>query len=95
MNSNTCLWYDPTCAISGLIDSLYELIVTIWNSILSGLSSLIESIPAPDFLLSTGTISVHSGVAWGADIFQLGFGLQVIVSAYTLRFILKRIPGIG
>jgi hypothetical protein len=29
------------------------------------------------------------------DIFQIDFGIGVIVSAYTLRFIIRRIPGIG
>jgi len=95
MSESTCLWYNPSCWLDSLILSLQQLAITIWDAILSGLASLIELIPAPDFLTNTGTIAIPESIAWAASAFQLDYGLTVIVSAYTLRFILRRIPGIG
>jgi hypothetical protein len=95
MNENTCAWYDPTCAISGLVEDLRLLFVSLWNSILSGLATLFESISPPSFLANLTTIDIPPSVSWAVDIFQIDFGIGVIVSAYTLRFIIRRIPGIG
>ncbi|MEY8199725.1 MAG: hypothetical protein RPS47_10840 [Colwellia sp.] len=95
MSENVCAWYDPLCGISGLIERLEQLFISIWNSLLSGLASLFELIPAPSFLANLTTTELPSGVAWAVGIFQIEFGLSVVVSAYTLRFIIRRIPGIG
>lgn len=95
MNENTCAWYDPTCAISGLVEDLRLLSVSLWNSILSGLATLFESISPLSFLANLTTIDIPPSVSWAVDIFQIDFGIGVIVSAYTLRFIIRRIPGIG
>lgn len=95
MSESTCEWYDPVCGITALLEGLGQLVVSFWNYLLSGLSSLFELIPAPAFLSNLATTDIPSGVAWAADIFQIEFGLSVIVSAYTLRFIIRRIPGIG
>lgn len=92
---NVCSWYDPSCALAWLRDELQAFGLWIWDSILSGLVSTFEAIPAPDFMQNVGTHSIPSGVAWAASAFQLDVGLAIIVSAYTARFILRRIPVVG
>ena len=92
---NTCSWYDPSCALSWLSSELQTLALFLYEKILSGLAATAESLPSPDFLNSISSSPVPSGVAWAAQPFQLDIGITIIVSAYTARFLLRRIPGIG
>ncbi|MES9872661.1 MAG: hypothetical protein ABW146_06105 [Candidatus Sedimenticola sp. 6PFRAG7] len=69
----------------------------IFESIMDAAAKLIENIPVPSFF---NTASAKIGQL-GADVgywigpFELDFGVGVILTAYTLRFILRRIPIIG
>ncbi|PCI47125.1 MAG: hypothetical protein COA68_06485 [Oceanobacter sp.] len=92
---NSCQWYDPSCTLEWLRDEFQAFGVWILDSILSSVASIFESIPAPDFMQNIGTIVVPSSVTWILEAFQLDIGIGIIVSAYTARFILKRIPIIG
>jgi hypothetical protein len=51
-------------------------------------------IPVPDFLTSA-SIQLPPSVAFFADVLMFPEGFQMIATAYTARFILRRIPGIG
>lgn len=93
--ANQCYWYNPTCWLDSLIESLKDLFLYIWDLFLSGLASLIEAIPTPSFLMDLTGLELPETVIWLASMFQLDFGLTVITSAYTFRFILRRIPGVG
>jgi len=92
---NTCSWYDPSCALQWMQAEMTAFSIWVYDSILSGLALLMESIPIPDFLLNSSSFTIPQSVAWAASPFQLEVGLAIIVSAYTARFILRRIPGIG
>jgi hypothetical protein len=92
---NTCSWYDPSCALQWLQDELQSLSVWLYDAIMSGIASIYEAIPAPDFLLNANTLSIPSGVSWVVSMFQLDVGVSIVVSAYIARFILRRIPVIG
>jgi len=93
--SNTCSWYDPSCALSWIKDELQAFGLWIYDSILSGLAALFELMPAPEFMMNLTPHSIPSGVAWAVAPFQLEYGIGIIVSAYIARFVLRRIPGIG
>lgn len=92
---NLCSWYDPSCALAWLRDELQAFGVWIYDGVLSGLASLLEVIPAPEFLTNVTSYTLSPGITWAAHPFQLDIGLTIIVSAYTARFVLRRIPGIG
>lgn len=92
---NSCEWYDPSCALEWLRDEFQAFGVWILDSILSSIAAIFESIPVPDFMQNVGTISLPPTVNWILDAFQLDVGIGIIVTAYTARFILKRIPIIG
>ena len=93
--ANSCAWYDPSCGLAWLRDEFQAFSVWLWDSMLSGIASLFESIPVPEFMLNAGSHSIPAGVAWAAEPFQIPVGLGIIVSAYIARFILRRIPIIG
>lgn len=69
--------------------------LSLFDRILSGLASLIEGIPVPDFLVNIGTYQLPPDVAYFADFLLLDFGAGVIVSSFILRFLIRRIPFIG
>ena len=94
-SENTCNWYDPSCALGWIRDELQAFGVWLWDSILSGLVAVFEAIPVPDFLENIGTHSLPPHIAWAASAFHLDIGIAIVVSAYTARFLLRRIPGIG
>lgn len=92
--AESCNWYDPSCALEWIGDELQSFFLWCYDGLLSGFAVLLELIPVPDFLLMSN-IQLPSGVAYFADAFMIPEGLQIIATAYTARFILRRIPGIG
>ncbi len=93
----SCEWYDVGCTFGWLISELKLLFQWFYESILGGFASLVELIPAPDFMtqIATSNFQLPASVIYWTDYFQLPFGMTVITSAITARFILRRIPGIG
>lgn len=75
-------------------DEIKAIFLWFYDAWLSGLAFALESMPVPDFLL-VQQFTMPPGVSYFASAFQLDVGLGVIVSAYTARFILRRIPIIG
>lgn len=92
---NECSWYDPSCGLQWLADELKAIWLWIYDGILSGVATLFESVPVPDFLQNMQSYELPSSVAWFAEAFNIPYGLGVIVSSYVARFILRRIPFIG
>lgn len=56
-----------------------------------------EGIPVPDFMSSAGALfqGIPPDIVYYAGIFRVADGLAMVLSAYVLRFILRRIPFIG
>jgi hypothetical protein len=77
-----------------LADELKAILLWFWDALLSGLAVMIESIPVPSFLQSTNFV-IPPSVSWVAEAFLLDVGVGLIVAAYTLRFIVKRLPVVG
>jgi len=95
MAENTCEWYDPSCALDWIGEELQSFSLWVWDGVLDGGVSLLEAIPVPDFLTNIGTQTLPAGLSWAASAFELNIGMTIVVSAYTARFILRRIPVIG
>ena len=77
-------------------DSIKNFFLWVYESILLGISNLFSLIPAPAFLDNiNASLSIPSSVAFFAAPMQFQFGIGVIVSAYTIRFLIRRIPIIG
>jgi hypothetical protein len=69
----------------------------IYKLLCEGLAGLVQAIPVPDFISAIpGYLSaVPSGVAFFLAAFQFETGMTIIISAYLLRFVIRRIPFIG
>lgn len=69
----------------------------IWEWVLDGVAAVLEAVPVPSWLSSAGSVldGIPDGVLYFAQALQLPAGLSMIVSAYVLRFLIRRIPIIG
>lgn len=93
--NESCDLLDLSCHMSSISDFFTSLSLWLYESIVMGLADLIDAIPLPDFMNQLSSYRLPDVVAWAAEPFMLGTGVSIIVSAYTFRFILRRIPGIG
>lgn len=93
--NESCDLLDLSCHMTGISDFFTSLGLWFYESIVFGLASLLESIPLPDFLTQMSSYTLPDVVAWAAAPFMLSYGVGIIGSAYTLRFIIRRLPFIG
>lgn len=79
------------------VDLVKDAAMWLWQSVLNALASVIEAIPAPDFLSRAGNLfsSIPPEVAAFWQYFAVTEGLVFITTAYGLRFLIRRIPLIG
>lgn len=60
------------------------------------LASILELIPVPDWVDDADSLGhLSSDIAFYVAPMQLGEGIGIILTAYTIRFIIRRIPVIG
>lgn len=69
----------------------------LWAELLDGLASLLEAIPVPDFMIQAQAAfgGIGGNVLFYAQKFAVGEGIAMILAAYVLRFVVRRIPFIG
>lgn len=69
----------------------------IWEWVLDGVAAVLEAIPVPSWLSSAGSVfdAIPDGVLYFAQALQLPAGLSMVISAYVIRFLIRRIPIIG
>lgn len=62
-----------------------------------GVVSFFNAIPVPDFFYEAGGAlnSIPSEVVYFAAMFRLDFGVTVVLVAFLIRFVIRRIPLIG
>ena len=93
--NESCDLTDLSCHFSAIGDFFTSLFLWVYESIVMALADLIESIPLPSFINNMTSYSLPDVVAWAAEPFALSTGVTIIASAYTLRFIIRRIPVVG
>jgi len=89
-----CKYYDVFCWLEWLTNELRLVLIGLYTSILESITDLLSAIPAPDFLIHNMPSLPPSIIFW-ANFFMLHYGLGLVVSAYMLRFLVRRLPIIG
>lgn len=89
-----CKAYDIFCWLGWLVNEIRLIFVGIYSSILDSIAGLFSSIPTPNFLLAA-VPELPPSIMYFADLFMIHYGLSAMVSAYILRFLVRRIPFIG
>ncbi len=69
----------------------------VWQTVLDALVAVLNAIPVPDWLSSAAAVvgSIPPSVAFFLGALQIPSGLAIILGAYTIRFLIRRIPLIG
>lgn len=95
------LWLAIVEYFNAAIDWFFELVQwlpkLLFAEILDALALVVEAIPVPGFIdTATGAFqSIPPTVLFFASKFALGEGVAMILAAYVLRFVIRRIPIIG
>lgn len=88
-------WADKV--LEWLLAALLWLPRKIWQLLLEGLAAIINAIPVPDFLSGLGTAwaAIGGPIFYFLDIAQFDVGLPMVLGAWMMRFLLRRVPVIG
>ena len=72
-------------------------VVEVVKLLLAGLAAIINAIPVPDWVAHAGDAisNFPPGAAYFLGSLHIATGCTILVSAYTIRFLIRRIPFIG
>lgn len=96
-----CSWYDAPCHLSNFADWFadYALWIPrkIFELLMEPLGVMIKGMPMPDWVAdaSIGFSGVPPHVAFFLEFLYFGEGVAIIMSAYDIRFLIRRLPVIG
>lgn len=93
--NESCDLTDLSCHFISIGEFFTSLILWAYESVVMGLASFFDAIPLPAFLTNMTSYRLPDVVAWAAEPFALPSGVAIIATAYTLRFIIRRLPVIG
>lgn len=84
-------------AYDALIDFFKDLPEWVFSKLVDAVVEFFNSLPVPDFMANvSNTFNVIPPViVYFAQPFNIGYGVTVVLGAYLLRFIVRRIPIIG
>lgn len=79
--------------IQFLVDLPFKLIEWIWNAFIA----FLDLLPIGSYLNQSAGLfsSIPSSVWFFMDMLQIKLGITTILGAYLIRFLIRRIPGIG
>jgi len=86
-------WLDS--AFAWLADLLLWVPQKVYALLLDGLATVVEVIPVPSWAAGVSFAGIDNTIAYFAEPFHIDLALTVMVSAYTTRFLIRRIPVIG
>lgn len=79
-----------------LINVLLWVPLKLFAMLLDGLASIFEAIPVPDWVSTAQAgLSALSPIGYYLNLFAVPQGFATIISAYILRFLIRRIPFVG
>jgi len=67
----------------------------IFSAVVKAVTVVLAAIPVPTWFANIDFGGVPPAVAYFGGPFQIGTGIGIMVSAYTIRFLIRRIPVIG
>lgn len=78
------------------LDAVVWAALTLYEMLLIGLAAVVNAIPVPSWLAGADPFaSLDPGVAFFAQAFEIPAGVGIILSAYGIRFLVRRLPVIG
>lgn len=82
--------------VEWVVDFVVWAALSIYELFLEGVLAVLELLPVPDWLTGADPFaSIDPGVVFFVDALRLPEGIAIVVGAYLIRFLIRRIPGIG
>lgn len=87
--------------LAGFAEWLKEVLLWVprklWAELLDGLAAILSAIPVPDFVITAQSAfaGLPSGVVFFANKFAVPEILGMVIAAYVIRFLIRRIPVVG
>lgn len=87
--------------VENLVNAIFDTVLVmpeyVFSQLCEGIVEFFNSFPVPDFVSSAGGAfqSVPASIIFYGNALQIGPGIAMVLSAYLLRFILRRVPIIG
>lgn len=79
-----------------LVDLIYDATQDLFAALLDALLAVLEAIPVPSWLDVTDPFAaIDPGVVFFVDALQLPEGIAIILGAYVIRWIIRRLPVVG
>lgn len=80
-----------------IVDFFQWLFVKVAVLVFDAVIAVLSLIPVPDWLdeIAPNITAIDPGIMFFAAPLQLGTGLTWIISAYLLRFLIRRLPVVG
>lgn len=84
-------------AYDSIIEFFKQLPEWTFSKLVDGFLSFFNSLPVPDFFATTANAfsNIPESVVFFAQPFHIGAGVTMVLGAYLLRFIIRRIPLFG
>lgn len=84
-------------ALQWVSDFFSSLPLLLWQQVLEGLAAVIQAIPVPGFVNQAAAAfsSMPPQIVFVLDVMQFDIGLPMVLGAYGIRFLIRRIPIIG
>jgi hypothetical protein len=88
-------WLDN--ALQWLLDTLLWVPRKLYQELVEALAAVINAIPVPEFLSGLGSAwaAIGGPILYFVEITQFDVGMPMVMGAYMLRFLLRRVPVIG
>lgn len=83
--------------LSWIYDLVLWLPKKLFSLIMDALASFFEAIPVPGFITSAGNYfqGIPDSFLYFINMFAVGEGIAMVIAAYILRFVIRRLPFIG
>lgn len=93
----TCDKFDFGCYFDWLGNEIYLVLLSIIDSVLQGIASILAAIPVPAFASNPASLvnAISADIWYFVSAFEFGYGMGAYGAALGLRFLIRRIPFIG
>lgn len=78
-----------------IFNEIKLIVLYVFEQVLMAFVALLEAIPVPGFLLNVSSYQLPSNILYFLGVAQFGTGVSIMVTAYTLRFLIRRLPVVG
>lgn len=91
------IWQWVVDLVQALVNWIEALVLWVVGWLLEVVAAILSAIPVPSWAsgASASLGGISGAVGYWAEPFNIGAGVAIILSAYGIRFLIRRIPFIG